>query len=513
MDKCISIIIDPNDEKFFDNKCLILLQEQFPVCDKPYTNISEIEDACKKCICLLVKEFERECNKITTTEEVKFFLSTYSELRIYKNKYPYTYMVIYSKMCKYFFGEFTKLHIRPGKIEIDKNYISRLFAITKLISNFSQSLYQCYLDDDSSLQLEIYESYYGITTRSHEYASKLTRLQQIIDSDALKGEGINPSSLLLDFKSCAQHFFGQVFTDFSDDIFQADGIIVDCNHLDFDEFIRLADYKGVMPNKIVDFTELFRKYPNNTFLNGLTLSSSNVDLLRSIHKPHDILKRSRFRPIITINVDGELRYISTPFMAYEALSELVANQIPFGIIPNEWNKNSGIVEYTKIQKEKHDKLLEDPVEKIIRDKNFLCLRNKKSINNINLEKEKAINPEKNVGEIDFIIVDINKNKVYVCDCKYIKTKYDFASFCVDKNSFNKENGYDERLGYKLVWVKSHINDVAKEMNLDFEISTYTFEGLFITYTFVYYGLNSPYPIIPLKWLSNYFDNGQRVQMC
>jgi hypothetical protein len=39
MDKCISIIIDPNDEKFFDNKCLILLHKLFPVSDKPFTNI------------------------------------------------------------------------------------------------------------------------------------------------------------------------------------------------------------------------------------------------------------------------------------------------------------------------------------------------------------------------------------------------------------------------------------------------------------------------------------------
>jgi hypothetical protein len=476
-------------------------------------NIRDIEVACKKCICLLVKEFEGECKKISTTNEVAFILSFYSALNINKNRYSYIERVIYSKMCKYLFGELTKLHIKSGEIKIDENFISRLYAITKLISNFSQRLYQCYLDYVSYFQLEIYESYYEITTRSQDYASMQDRLKQIVESDALKGKGINNDSQLSDFFCCAQRCFGQVVTDFQDVIINTDDVIVDCNHLNFDNFVKLIDYNGVMPNNTVDLTTLFRKYPDNTFLDGLTLSSVNVDLLRSVHKPHDISKRSRFRPIIAINVDGVLRYISTPFMAFEAFSELIANQIPFGLIPNEWEKNPEIVEYTKIQKEKHDKLLEDPVEKIIRDKNFLCLRNKKSINNINLEKEKAINPEKNVGEIDFIIVDINKNKVYVCDCKYIKTKYDFASFCVDKNSFNKENGYDERLGYKLVWVKSHFNDVAKEMNLDFEISTYTFEGLFITYTFVYYGLSSPYPIIPLKWLSNYFDNGQRMQIC
>ncbi|MDD4033578.1 MAG: hypothetical protein PHS48_10085, partial [Bacteroidales bacterium] len=130
--------------------------------------------------------------------------------------------------------------------------------------------------------------------------------------------------------------------------------------------------------------------------------------------------------------------------------------------------------------------------------------------NINLVEEKSINPSKNVGEIDFIIIDTNKSKVYVCDCKYIKTKYDFASFYLDKESFTKKGGYNEKITYKLMWVKSHINDVVKDMNLKVDVSSYSFDGFFITNTFVYYGLTSLYPIIPLKWLSNYFEKGQRL---
>ena len=260
--------------------------------------------------------------------------------------------------------------------------------------------------------------------------------------------------------------------------------------------------------RTLEVTDIVNKFKLDPFINGLILRKQNVNLRNSIHKPHDINLRSRFRPIIEVKVNGIERYVTTKHLIFEALDQLITNQIPFGELPKEWLQNPQIVKYSHNQQNIHDKWLENPTEIIISKNKFIYLRNVENINGINIIKASVGNSTKTVGEIDFIIVDSKKSTIYIADCKYIKRKDNFASFAIDRNSFEKEKGYNTKLANKIDWISNHKSDLAKELQID--LSLFTVEGLFITNSYVYYGNYSRYPIIAIDFLNGYFDTGKYI---
>lgn len=108
-----------------------------------------------------------------------------------------------------------------------------------------------------------------------------------------------------------------------------------------------------------------------------------------------------------------------------------------------------------------------------------------------------------MGEIDFIVIDDLKHVVFVIDAKLIKTRYHLQSFAADKSKFVQEGGYDEKLSFKVDWVKKHLYDVGLEFGCD--CSGYSVQGIFVTETFVYYCIMSEFPIIPIAWLNAYIE--------
>ena len=111
-------------------------------------------------------------------------------------------------------------------------------------------------------------------------------------------------------------------------------------------------------------------------------------------------------------------------------------------------------------------------------------------------------------EIDFIVIDDLKHVVFVIDAKLIKTRYHLQSFAADKSKFVQEGGYDEKLSFKVDWVKKHLYDVGQEFGCD--CSGYSVQGIFVTETFVYYSIMSEFPIIPIAWLNAYIETNDKL---
>lgn len=269
----------------------------------------------------------------------------------------------------------------------------------------------------------------------------------------------------------------------------------------------------LLPNycEIVEYTDIIEENKESLFLNGLIYRHDNVNMLNSILKPYDKSTRMRFRPIIEVVIDGYLRYITTRHITFEAIDQIIGNLIPYGELPLEWEKNIKIKEFAKCKKQTHEAQLMNPAEDIIKSKKLIYLRNRKSINGIDLDH--VIVPDtdnKRVGEIDYIIIDHSKRIVYINDCKYIKRQDNFAGFRNDKDKFICQNGYNTRLSYKIRWITNHLNDVAIEAKCEIDISEYKVTGFFITNSFVYYGLFSEYPIIHLSDFNRYLDTSERL---
>lgn len=115
-------------------------------------------------------------------------------------------------------------------------------------------------------------------------------------------------------------------------------------------------------------------------------------------------------------------------MFQEAIEEICGNLLPFQVIPNEWASNQIIINFAKKLFQEHDKWLERLCCSVIEAKKLPYKRNVKALNNVSLEKAVAhigtkCYPNRNVGEIDFIVIDKSTQIIYVIDAKHIKTRY------------------------------------------------------------------------------------------
>ena len=258
---------------------------------------------------------------------------------------------------------------------------------------------------------------------------------------------------------------------------------------------------------------MVEKYPDSAFLQGLLFTHNNSDIKAAIEKPYDKDLRTRYRPLIEFSIDGNKEYYITPYMFHEAIEEICGNLLPYQVIPNEWASNPILKDFAKKLFQEHDKWLEELCCSVITGKNLPYKRNIRALNNISLEKAVAyIETEcfsnRNVGEIDFIVIDKSTQIIYVIDAKHIKTRFHLQSFAADYTKFIGDRGYDEKLSFKVDWIQKHLYDVSKEFGCD--CSDYSVQGLFVTETFVFYSISSKFPIIPVAWLGYYLETNNRL---
>ena len=216
-----------------------------------------------------------------------------------------------------------------------------------------------------------------------------------------------------DFRDELYNAFGDITDKLFDIVCNTQLVDICLNDISFSEFKEIIE--GYIPEKlqilrIINISQLFIEHFNNSFLQGLLFSSNNSDIVTAIKKPYNKDLRTRYRPILEFNIDGEKEYFIAPYMFQEAMEEICGNLLPFKELPSEWRSNQLIKNFTKKLFQEHDKWLEDLAAKIFERDKYPFLRNKKSINNISLEKSIAYIgstrfPNSRVGEIDFIVIN------------------------------------------------------------------------------------------------------------
>lgn len=444
-----------------------------------HTDPKSVDIAFKECRDILITEFASECKKITTTYSMYSLLQSYSYIAA-KGKSSNCDIVAKSCLRNIILETVKNKLCESHDNKINKALREKLFFLTKSLNKLSQDQYNFYLNDNKGFQLELYENCCAFTLYDEQLCEKLNAIASQFTPDYFKGTILN-NNLLLAFKESTISAFGDVASELYDTLFNQ-----------------------IPPDRIVDLTELFTKYTENPFLKGLLLRKENVSLLESYTHPHKA-NRPRFRPILELNIEDTTRYITTPYLVFEAIDEHVLNQLPFGLLPKEWKSNNEISSLAKKWKEDHDKWLDDKVQLVLEKHKLIFARNRKSVDGINLDKEPSSIEGRNVGEIDFIIVDKQKHKVSVIDTKFIKTKYHMASFGDDKSKFTKgPKPYEEQLFIKSEWVSNNLDRVWCELNLKGEeTEKYSIDLYFITNAPSYYNFFSKYPIIPVANLERH----------
>jgi hypothetical protein len=449
-------------------------------------------------------EFETEVRKIENASDLFFFMELY-ECKEADQEY-----LIFKNVCRYVISMIPSLKLKSeAQTVLSNDYISKLFFLAHQIGIISQAIAQQYIFEGNLFHFNITEADYEFAIQQTKVVNILEHCKLAISSGSRKSY-CDTTQLLEQFITIIRSDFNPESDELWDKIYPSNHYIGDLEDMSFGEFnaIMNNDSGNQPPKGVVEVSDIVSKYMDSDFVNNFLLKDDNVNLENAIVYPQKTDYRSRYKPIIQFNIDNTCRYFTTGDIFYEALSEVCNSQFFYNVLPPNWDKKEKIVHMASKCFDIHSKLLEKAIVDMIPDcDRFKPFSNKKKINGINLATNQAaiyINKYQmtiNAGEIDSMVVDNERKTLFVIDAKFLKTRHSFQGFRSDIGEFKAKKGYNVKLQAKIDWVSSHLSDVSKELSID--VVGYDVAGFFVVDSFVFYGLFSEYPIIPIRYLNEY----------
>ncbi|RWU08152.1 hypothetical protein [Pedobacter chitinilyticus] len=242
------------------------------------------------------------------------------------------------------------------------------------------------------------------------------------------------------------------------------------------------------------------------FYDGLSISRDNkLSIEDAVLKPHS-LQRYMFRPILVYNINGERRALVGKQKWIESIMVLSTNAIHWNAMFPEWFKLRVMRDFLNKKGHEHDRILEDRIEKIVKDKRFYYTRNIKSfkrpgMNNLKIDNELA-------GEIDLIVVNPVLRIVYVADAKYNRARYEPVGYRTDYTNFLKS--YEKQLKRKVDWIAANLVILQEHLKIingknDIDLTGYQVQGIFIINTPTFYMFNGDFWAITLGRFATFLD--------
>jgi len=262
---------------------------------------------------------------------------------------------------------------------------------------------------------------------------------------------------------------------------------------------------GILPKNLVN--QGIDPENAENFYNGLTLSRRNkLSVAESVYKVSS-LNRHMFRPILIINYNGEDRALVGRNKWGESIVAMGTNGFQWQKAPDEWLRNRCFRTFLDRLFTEHDKLLEDEVERILDELKFPFARNILSFRTVQ-SNHTRIDVE-NIGEMDFVFIDLIQGKIIVADCKYNRARYEMVGYSTDYKNFVEE--YEPKLKRKIAWLEANRPLIQSEFELRYsgaipDISTYPIIGMFIINTPTYYMLNGTIPTMTIYSLKEFIEN-------
>lgn len=450
------------------SKLVVIKLREDNYLDTEYTNISDVRSICSIVEHFLVSSFTQVVkNFIISFEDVKEFIHLYSATPNPKLKK----MLSFRQTCRYILYLLPSLNLYSApspKSDIDKmDELCRLIALNNLIQQVNQAYGIQSLVDYPCLKITL--GGYILIDYTDSFIvglnNELSSSYNLIHKNFLREDVLPNLISILDKKSPS---LKRIFD----------------YHADF--FTSPADIYEVTNEALNE---------NDSIVKGLLFDTDNVNLLMAINKPYDSQYRTRFRPLICLNIDGHKRVFTTSWLLHEAMDEICNNLLPYAKLPEEWRNVVELKDLSKKAQESNGVEFEREVESIVKN-HYLVKSDISGFNNISLKKAKVPNTNRRVGQIDLIVIDEDRKIIYVIDAKCTKTKFFFQTFQSDKEYFEE---YRIKLNDKIDWVRDHKDIVAKYFKLT-SLEDYTVEGFFVSNSLIYFGFFSTIPIIPLDKL-------------
>ena len=374
----------------------------------------------------------------------------------------------------------------------DINYTNSSSAATELLQQYDKVI-----EDLLYIGEELYHAVYFIA----ELRIVSKSLQAVIEADGLlhitrKGE----------LEPVFNALFAKMKEDFEKGIMDTEGVkqlkdeIQKCFAIDYDfaahQIVHIKKHHdpknwefqtiepGILAQNLVH--NGVSKQNAENFYGGLTLNKENKLVLKdSVYKVNS-MERHFFRPILEISQNGKRRQLIGIQKWGESIIVLATNNFQWNKAPDEWKQNDSFQQYLERKSDEHDSLLEDEVDKVLKETQIPFFRNITSFSDG--KTSLSINIA-GVGEIDFIWLDIKRNRIVVADCKYNRARYDMIAFSADYSNF--KDSYEKKITNKAKWINGNRGIVYKHFErqfpgLNIDIHQFEIEELFIINTPTFY---------------------------
>ena len=231
----------------------------------------------------------------------------------------------------------------------------------------------------------------------------------------------------------------------------------------------------------------------NDFYAGLTVNKDNCLSIEKCFFNNQSEFRFTYRPILELNVDGQIYNLIGYNKWLESMSLLSTNAFPFGLYPTEWTRHQKIKEFVHKTNNTHDKILEDPIVQVLNEKSFF---NDSGVESLKQPNGQNINIKNSVGDIDIMFIDVDYELIYVCEGKHNRSRHDMNNWRRDYSNFKEK--YESQLERKVDWVNQNKNIVETHFQqiypVDFKVklADYEVRGIFIINAPTVYMYNGKY---------------------
>lgn len=227
------------------------------------------------------------------------------------------------------------------------------------------------------------------------------------------------------------------------------------------------------------------------FYAGLTVNRENCLSVEKCFYNNQSEFRHTFRPILEITVDNSKYNIIGYHKWLESMTLLPTNSFPFGLFPSEWKKHKALKKFIHETDNTHDKILEEPIIKILDEKSF---PNDSNVVSFYQPNGNNINIKQTIGDIDILFLDEENSLIYVCECKHNRSRFDMNNWKRDYSNFKEK--YETQLQRKEKWASENkgviANHFSHRYNHTFDLSEYDIRSVFIINAPTIYMYNGKY---------------------
>lgn len=506
----MTIEIDDSYEIQLHKECIEFLKSRGYTFGE-YTLNHEVEAILLACFEFLYNKLISEFEEFKNPNDVFFFFHFYDHKEAHDDL-----TLIFKDICRHLFAYVPFLSLKSTETSIlTPLKISKLWFISKDLRHITQTISISKIFDGNTFYFYITQNGYNITIQDENVADLLDNFNKANQlglrrpyCDDFPNQKAFIDGIIDYFEPISQSLWDKVITNNPNRNIFIDGL----ENLTEEEFCTiLKGFDNSIPKGVVRVSDIVNLNYDHPFIASLILDKSNANLQKSLVSPHQESFRTRYKPIVQIQIDDEKEYLTTGDILFEALSEIATSQFVHNKLPEEWIISPELKILSDAAFHSHSKLLEDTIGEVLEANNIFFLKNVSSINNIDLEDKnttfflKKMNRNFVVGEIDFIIINFEIETIFVVDAKFLKPRNHFQGYNADINTFIKNKGYNDRMNIKVGWIENHITDLKKHCKK--EIDNFKIKGAFVTDNFTFYSLFSEFPIIPAVKFVDYVKTG------